>query len=380
MYGVGIMSGTSLDGVDTVLVKIDGYGQSTQLKVIAYNEYPLNEDIVKKIKKACLTNQASSDFICSLNFELGKIFSEAVKALLEKAHFPKEKLDYIASHGQTIYHIPYQTDELIPSTLQIGEAAIIAYELETQVISNFRVMDMAAGGQGAPLVPYSEYVLYSETGKNIALQNIGGIGNVTFLNGNLDINKIFAFDTGPGNMMINEACHILYQKPYDDRGAIAKTGQVIKPLLNELMAHAYFTKLPPKSTGREEFGEHFVKYILEKYKNEAKENIITTFTMFTAKSIAFHYQRDILSSHHLDKVIIGGGGSHNDTLINFIKQELSPIPVYTQDELGYSSDSKEAIAFAILGNETLHHHFSNVKSSTGAKHNVILGQITPKPF
>lgn len=380
MYGVGIMSGTSLDGVDTVLVKIDGHGQSTQLEVIAYNEYPLSDDIVAKIKKACLAKQVSSDFICSLNFELGVVFAEAVKQLLKKANFPKEKLDYIASHGQTIYHIPFKTKNFIPSTLQIGEAAIIAYELETQVISNFRVMDMAAGGQGAPLVPYSEYVLYSEKGKNIALQNIGGIGNITFLNGDLDIHNIFAFDTGPGNMMINEACQILYQKPYDNHGEIAKSGTVIISLLNELMSHSYFSKLPPKSTGREEFGEHYVKYILEKYKHERSNDIIATLTMFTAKSIAFHYHRDILSTHSLDKVIIGGGGSHNDTLLQFIKQELSPIPVYTQDELGFSSDAKEAIAFAILGNETLNQHFSNVKSSTGAKKNVILGQITPKPF
>lgn len=380
MYGIGIMSGTSLDGVDTVLVKINGYGHQTQIKVIAYHEYPLNNDIVKKIKKACLEDQSSCDLICSLNFELGKIFSQAVQELLKKANFPKEQLDYIASHGQTIYHIPCHKNDLIPSTLQIGEPAILAYELETQVISNFRVMDMAAGGQGAPLVPYSEYVLYAKKGKNIALQNIGGIGNVTFLNGSLNIDDIFAFDTGPGNMMINEACWILFHKTYDNHGEIAKTGHIIPALLEELMAHPYFLKIPPKSTGREDFGENFVKNILKRYALSPKEDIITTFTMFTAKSIAFHYHRDILSSYSLDQIIIGGGGSHNDTLIQFIKQELSPIPVYTQDELGFSSDAKEAIAFAILGNETLHQHYSNVRSSTGAKRNVILGQITPKPF
>lgn len=380
MYGIGIMSGTSLDGIDTVLVKITGYGKETQLEILSYNEYPLNENLVQKIKKACSLEESHSDLICSLNFELGYAFTEAVKELLQKANFPIKKVDYIASHGQTIFHIPEDSKALKQSTLQIGEAAILAYELQTTVISNFRVMDMAAGGQGAPLVPYSEYILYSQPHKNRILQNIGGIGNLTFLNGSLNIDDIFAFDTGPGNMMINEACHILYGLPYDDHGQIAKKGHIIFPLLEELMAHPYMQKLPPKSTGREDFGEFFVKDIINRYSHCQKEDIIKTFTMFTAKSIAFHYQRDILTKYTLDDIIIGGGGSHNDTLMQLIKDELYPIPVYTQDEIGYSSDAKEAIAFAVLGNETLHHRCSNVKSSTGASQYVILGQITPKPF
>lgn len=380
MYGVGIMSGTSLDGIDTVLVKIDGYSTNTKIEVIAYNEYPLQEEIVDKIKLACSDEQSHAELICSLNFELGYLFAKAVKVLLDKAHFPIEKLNYIASHGQTIYHTPEKKGLSIPSTLQIGEAAMIAYELKTTVISNFRVMDMASGGQGAPLVPYSEYILYSQPKQNIVLQNIGGIGNLTFLNGSLNIDDVFAFDTGPGNMMINEACHILYGIPYDNHGSIAKKGKIIFSLLDELMRHPYLQRTSPKSTGREDFGEAFVKDILFRYQKYKREDIIATFTLYTAKTIAFHYQRDILSQYHIDKVIIGGGGSHNDTLMDFIKNELSPISVYTQDELGYSSDAKEAIAFAILGNETLHQHYSNVKSSTGAKRNVILGQITPKPF
>ncbi len=380
MFGVGIMSGTSLDGVDTVLVEINEYGCNTQLKVLGYNEYPLPSDTVKRIKKACLINDSNSELICSLNFELGYIFADAVKTLLQHYSFPIEKLDYIATHGQTIFHIPFKNNNLYSSTLQIGEAAVIAYELNTQVISNFRVMDIAAGGQGAPLVPYSEYVLYSQKNKNIALQNIGGIGNVTFLNKSQNIDDIFAFDTGPGNMMINEACLRLFNVPYDDHGQIAKKGDIFIPLLNELMEHSYFKKYPPKSTGREEFGEHYVKDLLNRYTHVSPYDIIATFTYFTAKSISFHYHRDILSKYQIDQVIIGGGGSHNDTLIQMIKEELYPIEIYTQDQLGYSSDAKEAIAFAILGNETLNSHFSNVKSATGAKNNVVLGQITPKPF
>lgn len=379
MYGIGIMSGTSLDGIDTVLVHIEGYAKNTQLNVIEYNEFPIPQYLIEKIKKAC-SSESNSELICSLNFELGSLFCDAVEALLKKAHFPKGKINYIASHGQTIYHIPFLKDDCIPSTFQIGEPALLAYRFQTTVISNFRAMDMAAGGQGAPLVPYSEYVLYSSSHKNIALQNIGGIGNVTFLNHSLNLDDVFAFDTGPGNMVINEACNILYHKPYDDEGKIASTGTINIDLLQELMNHPYFQKTPPKSTGREDFGEFFVKDLLLRYAHLPHEDIIATLTMFTAKSIAFHYQRDILSYYSLDEVIVGGGGSHNKTLMRFICDELSPIPVYTQDDIGYSSDAKEAIAFAILGNETLHHHYSNVKSSTGAKDYVVLGQITPNPF
>lgn len=380
MYGIGIMSGTSLDGVDTVLVEIENYGINTKLKVIEYNEYPMPASTRIKIKQACDEKNSHVDLICSLNFEIGYLFVEAVKRLLEKANFNSSQLDFIATHGQTIYHIPFQRDNLIPSTLQIGEPAILAYEFNTTVISNFRVMDMAAKGQGAPLVPYSEYILYSEKGKNIALQNIGGIGNVTLLNEDLDIDHIEAFDTGPGNMMINEACRLLYNQPFDHDGYHASQGHIIDEMLEELMNHPYMNKLPPKSTGREEFGENYVKELIEKYNGYDKNDYIKTFTYFTAKSIEYHYQRDIMSKCHLDKVIVGGGGSHNQTLMKMIKTLLYDIEVYTQDEIGYSSDAKEAIAFAILGNETLHQHFSNVKSATGAKHNVVLGNITPKPI
>ena len=380
MYGIGIMSGTSLDGVDTVLVEIENHGINTKLKVIEYNEYPMPASTRMKIKQVCDEKNSHVDLICSLNFEIGYLFVEAVKRLLEKANFNSSQLDFIATHGQTIYHIPFQRDDLISSTLQIGEPAILAYEFNTTVISNFRVMDMAAKGQGAPLVPYSEYILYSEKGKNIALQNIGGIGNVTLLNEDLDIDQIEAFDTGPGNMMINEACRLLYNQPFDHDGYHASQGHIIDEMLEELMNHPYMNKLPPKSTGREEFGENYVKELIEKYNGYDKNDYIKTFTYFTAKSIEYHYRRDIMSKCHLDKVIVGGGGSHNQTLMKMIKTLLYDIEVYTQDEIGYSSDAKEAIAFVILGNETLHQHFSNVKSATGAKHNVVLGNITPKPI
>lgn len=380
MFSVGLMSGTSLDGIDAALVEIQGHGKDTKVNLIGFETLSIPDNIKKEIKKACLEGESSVDLICSLNFKMGYLFANAVKKVCEYNNFPLEKLDYIASHGQTIYHIPKDNGILKKSTFQIGEAAVIAYETNTKVVSNFRVMDMAADGEGAPLVPYSEYILYGGNGESVALQNIGGIGNVTFIPGNGREEEIFAFDTGPGNMIIDEACQRLFDKPYDANGEIAAKGSINNEMLQDLMKHDYINKVPPKTTGREVFGEEYTKDILEKYKYVKKEDFLATVTMFTAKTISENYKRFILSKYSLDKIIIGGGGAHNKTLLKFISNELEGIKVCTQDEIGFSSDAKEAVAFVILGNETLHGAASNVISATGAKKRVILGNITPKPI
>lgn len=376
MYSVGLMSGTSLDGIDAALVKIEGYYLNTKLELIEFATLDIPEDIKREIKDCCSEDKGMTSKICSLNFKLGYLFSEAVKEVCKKADFPLENIDFIASHGQTIYHIPKERDGLLKSTLQIGEPAVIANETGATVISNFRVMDMAKGGEGAPLVPFSEYILYGKMGKNIALQNIGGIGNVTFIEKSGDIEKVFAFDTGPGNMAIDEAMLRLYGKSYDKNGEIAASGKISTTLLNELMSHPYILKPIPKTTGREDFGEEFVIDILRRYNNLPKEDIIKTLTMFTAKSIAENYKNYIIPRYPLDMVVIGGGGAHNKTLISFLKEELPKIQVVTQEDIGYSSDAKEAIAFVVLGNETIHNSFSNVPQATGAKERAVLGNIT----
>ena len=291
-----------------------------------------------------------------------------------------EKLDFIASHGQTIYHLPKNKGNLVSSTLQIGEPAVIAYETGIRVISNFRVMDMASGGEGAPLVPYSEYVIYGSNEENVALQNIGGIGNVTVIPKGGDIDRIFAFDTGPGNMIIDEVCSRLFNLAYDADGKIAATGKIQTDMLEDLMSHPYIYSIPPKTTGREDFGQQFVDKVLKKYSKRNSEDILSTVTMFTAKSIAENYKKFILDKIKLNKVVIGGGGAHNKTLLAYLREELPNITIVTQDDIGFSSDAKEAVAFVILGNETLHSSFSNVPSATGAKEKVILGNITPSPI
>ena len=376
MLAVGLMSGTSLDGVDTVLCEISGQDESTKVKQLYFKTYDIPESLRTKIRKCCSRELIPVDLICSLNFELGYLFADAVKSLCKDANVKLEDLSFIASHGQTIFHIPKPYDDYVPSTLQIGEAAIIANECKTKVISNFRVMDMAVGGEGAPLVPYSETLLYSEKNQAVALQNIGGIGNVTVLPKKGDTKKVIAFDTGPGNMMIDEAVRTFYGKKYDTDGYYARQGNLIPSLAAELKEHPYFNLEIPKTTGREMFGEHFTKSILEKYHSCEPNDLIHTFTWFTAYSIAYHYKKYLISEYGLKKCIIGGGGAYNSYLLELIRNEIPEVTAMTQEEHGFSSEAKEALAFVILGNQTYHRSPSNVPSATGAKKSVILGQIT----
>lgn len=380
MLAIGLMSGTSLDGVDLALVDIKGYGHNTKVKLKAFQTYPLGNEMVMKIKKACHKEHSRVDLICSLNFELGYLFSNMIKQFCKEVGIQSSDLDFIASHGQTIYHIPRTHQELTSSSLQIGESSVIAYEHQTTVISNFRVMDIAAKGEGAPLVPYSEYILYRQDEKNVALVNIGGISNITVLPKHCQKDDVYAFDMGPGNMMINEACVQLFHKAYDKDGQIAKNGQLIENLLNELKQHSFILSTPPKSTGREEFGQFFVEALLEKYKQEKPEDIVTTLTYFTAYCIAVNVRHFVLNKvGKLHQLILSGGGAYNQTLIQIIKELLSDISVVTQEDIGMNSDAKEAIAFVIMGNETLHHRPSNMKSATGAVDDVILGNIIYPP-
>lgn len=379
VFSVGLMSGTSLDGIDAVLVEINGQGIDVDVKVLEFITLDLSKEIKEEIKMAVSLDMSNSALICSLNFKLGYLFADAVKKVCQKAKFDISKLDFIASHGQTIYHIPRDDNKYIKSTLQIGEPAVIAYETGIKVVSNFRTMDMASGGEGAPLVPYTEYLLYSKFNKNLLLQNIGGIGNVTYIPKNKNLLEVFAFDTGPGNMIIDELVLRLFNKKYDENGNLARQGIVNETLLMEFINHDFIYKTPPKTTGREEFGEDYVRYILNKYSYIDKYDLIATATMFTAKSIAINYEKFIFSKVSPELVLLGGGGAHNLTLIDYLKKLIN-IEVKTQTEFGFDSDAKEAIAFCILGNETLHSKFSNLKNVTGAKQNVILGNITPSPF
>lgn len=373
VYAVGLMSGTSLDGIDAALVDISGKDETTQVALVSFLTYPLEAALLQHIRDCLSLEKSTVAMICSLNVELGEAFAQAALAVCAKAAVAVGELAFIGSHGQTLFHIPETQGQLVASTLQVGDAATICQRTQTTVVANFRERDMAVGGQGAPIVPYSEYLLYHSPSVTRILQNIGGIGNLTVIPKEVKEAEIIAFDTGPGNMIINELCLAFFNESYDKDGQHAAKGQIHPELLAELMAHPYIKKPFPKTTGREVFGKEFSQQLQATWPMIAPDDFLATVTMFTAQSIAVAVRPLIQGPTEL---IIGGGGSYNPTLVAMIKTALPEITVKIQEELGYSSEAKEAIAMAVLANQTLHHGVGNVPSATGASQAVPLGSIT----
>ena len=374
---IGLMSGTSADGIDACLVEISGNGIHTKINIHGFDTYPYDERTRTSILEACNPETCTVDKVCYLNFHLGRLFAQAAKSIANKAHIPINDIDLIGSHGQTIYHLP-----MLHATLQIGEPSVIAQETGVTTVADFRPRDMAAGGQGAPLVPYVDFILFRDKEKGRALQNIGGIANVTFLPPDCNINDILAFDTGPGNMLIDRIAELVTDNlsHFDEDGNLAAKGKVNNNLLSSLLKHPYLSKSPPKTTGREEFGKPFAdKFYKDAVHTGIKDiDILTTVTAFTAKTIADGYKQWILPKHHISEVILSGGGSYNNTLVKFLVQYLGPsIKVCPISNFGIAPNAKEALAFAILANETISGNPNNVPSATGAKEAVIMGKILP---
>lgn len=370
----GLMSGTSLDGIDVALVRITGSGLGCRVEPVAFKTFGYDEALRQAILGVCRPDSSTAADICALNFRLGERFAETVLALCREAGVAAGELDLIGSHGQTIWHIPGH------STLQIGEPAVIAERTGVITVADFRVRDVAAGGQGAPLVPYTEYVLYRDAGKTRLLQNIGGIANVTVLPAGGGPEAVTAFDTGPGNMMIDYTVSRITggRQAFDRDGHMAGNGQVNATMLRELLAHPYLKQQPPKSTGREVFGEPFAKALVDKYLagGVGEYDIVSTLTWFTAASIAGSYRRFILPRYRVAEVIVSGGGSHNRVLMDLLRRQLPDMTVRTQEELGFSSDAKEALAFAILANEAVSGRANNLPAVTGARGPVVMGKIS----
>ncbi|MBG9797839.1 anhydro-N-acetylmuramic acid kinase AnmK [Brevibacillus laterosporus] len=379
-YVIGLMSGTSLDGIDVALVDIHGKGYDSQVKLLDFMTLPFAQSVREEIVDSLSLDRSNVQLICSLNFKLGELFADAVEAICRRNQLDFTSVSVIGSHGQTIYHQPQSNGQYVASTLQIGEPAIIAYRTNTTVISNFRTMDMAAGGQGAPLVPYTELIMYRDQETSRLLQNIGGIGNVTVIPKAAQLHDVYAFDTGPGNMIIDEICRVCFGTSYDKDGAWAAKGVVNEALLEQCMNIDYMQLAPPKSTGRELFGKQFVERIIRENTHLSPYDLLATMTMFTASSIAYHYKKFIFPTLQVDEVIIGGGGSYNKTLLSMLQQQLgNTCKVITQEDVGLSSEAKEAVAFALLAHETLHRLPSNVPTATGAREPVILGNVTYPP-
>ena len=377
---IGLMSGTSADGIDAALVEIEGAGSQAKVRLTAHACYPYHSKMRQAIFKAFDPKESRSGDLSALNFALGELFAAAAVYLARQAGVEISEVDLIGSHGQTVWHSPEQVEiggMWIPSTLQIGEAAVIAERTGVTVVSDFRTADMAAGGQGAPLVPYADFVLFRSANRNRAVQNIGGIGNVTYIPSGGRLDQIIAFDTGPGNMLIDAVITRLTKGKlaYDTDGALALAGKPDRIVLGRLMKHPFLRKRPPKSTGREEFGVQFADVLLADHPGVSTEDMAATVTAFTAQSIAYGYQRWLPKMP--DDVIVGGGGTKNPALMRMLANALPRTKLYTHEDFGIGNDAKEAVAFALLASETIHLQPANVPAATGASHPVLLGKITP---
>lgn len=372
ILSIGIMSGTSLDALDAALVSFTPGLKDMRLK--AFVSVPFSTALKKLILKNSYQYTSSITEICDLNIYHALLAADAVKKLLKKAHVAAGRVSVIGYHGQTIQHRPNEhrfIDRKITSTLQLGDGATLAALTQIPVVNNFRTKDMAYGGSGAPLVPFAHRVLFSSKKARIAVHNLGGISNLTYISAR----RVLGFDTGPGNMLIDGLMGHLFNRPYDKDGLVAKKGKVWQEAASKFLAHAYFERQPPKSTGREEFGGPFIRQWLNyaKVNRMKKEDLIATATYFTAKTIADAYKKFVIP-HGLDEVIFCGGGAKNKHLLRLITDKL-PVPVTTTAKYGYDVQTIEAAAFAILGYLGFTRKPNHIAELTGAKSASSLGQI-----
>ena len=377
---IGLMSGTSLDGVDVALVQIEGNGTFTKIKLIGFLEYPFPGGLKSKLLKNSVKESSNVEDISQLNFLLPNIYFDAIKTLCFDLNFNIDEIDLIGSHGQTIQHLPSPVDYLgydISSTMQIGDPAVLSKLSGIITIGDFRTGDIALGGEGAPLIPYFDYILFQSSDKNRALLNIGGISNFTILNKDKGIEEVLAFDTGPGNMLIDSLTKLLFNEEYDKNGNYAQSGQFNEALFTALKAKDKFIeKIPPKSTGREYYGENFLSDLLETFSQIPKEDWLNTATRFTAYGIYKNYKNFVIDETVIDELIISGGGAKNQFLYKCLNEEFgNDVELKIIDDIGVSSDAKEAICFAVLANELIAGNPTNIPRTTGASKPTVLGKI-----
>ena len=377
----GIMSGTSLDGIDTVIARITGSGRGMTFDVVAFGFQPYPAALRADLMRQSTSDTSDVREISQLNVRLAIEYSAAVEALLEQEGIAVVDLDLIGSHGQTIHHVPVPercAGEMVTSTLQIGDPSVLANRLGVPVVGDFRLADMALGGQGAPLVPYFDYVFYSDDERTRGLLNLGGIANLTVLPAGGTAGDVTAFDTGPANILIDLIAERLFALPYDANGELAAAGSVDDDLLIELLTQdRYLSTPPPKSTGRELYGAVYAEAIIEagRERGLTSHDIIATASAFTAASVYQAYARYVRERHAIDELIVSGGGRRNDFLLRRLRESFTPITILPIDDFGIDADAKEALCFAVLAHETANGVPTGMPSVTGASHAAILGKL-----
>jgi anhydro-N-acetylmuramic acid kinase len=405
MIVAGVMSGTSADGIDVALVEMAAADQSVRRKKSAKNsgasgpslqflghaELPYPADVRRLVLASMNSPRASVADLARLNFLLGELYSEAVLTAQKRLRL---KAELVGCHGQTLYHqgrpALFQGRQLAV-TWQVGDGSRMAIRLGVPVVSDFRPADMAAGGKGAPLVPYLDYLLYRDSEVGRVMLNIGGIANITALPPGATLDQVIAFDTGPGNMVIDALSEQLFGEPCDRDGKIAASGRVIEDVVRRFVNESYFRQKPPKTAGREEFGREFAREFLQACNSSAvpqntgtkagpveKKDVIATATAFTARSIRDALKRYVVRKGQFTELIASGGGTKNPTLMSVLARDLGELGLRlrSSDEFGIPSGAKEAVAFAVLAFETWHRRPSNVPSATGATRLVVLGKIS----
>jgi len=385
---VGLMSGTSVDGIDAALVEITGHGEAARVRLIAFDSFPFPPELRARVFRLFNPREARVDAICQLDFLLGEVFAAAVDRLLRDHNVDHDDVDLVASAGQTIWHDPEPVaiesgaawlDHPIVtrSTFAIGQSAVIAERTGITTVGDLRVRDVAAGGQGAPLVAYADWVLLRDEKLGRCVQNIGGIGNVTYLPPASKADEVVAFDTGPGNMVIDALAEVATEGTlkYDKGGEIGAKGNVVGSLLEAWLDDPYFRRQPPKTTGREHFGVQFARRILTESQGVPIEDLIATATALTAESIARAYRNFLAPRGRIDEVVVGGGGAQNPTLMRMLRDRLNGARLMSHEDLGIDSNAKEAIALAIIANDAVAGLNTNIPGATGGRPTV-LGKIS----
>lgn len=379
---VGAMSGTSADGIDVAVVELRGHGRGIRWRLISKGTVPYPTDVRRRILH--VSERGSVRDVCLLNYVVGELFSKAIVDVLESNGIGASEIDAVGSHGQTVYHMPEYVrigGVLTRCSLQLGNLSVIAENTGLITVGDFRSRDIAAGGHGAPIIAYVDWALLTSSTVGRLIQNVGGIANVTVLPPDAGISEVYAFDTGPGNMVIDEVMRMLYGADFDVDGTTAMGGNLSTDLLKELMKHWFIRAPPPKTAGRREFGRRFAERVVKKglRMGLSKEDIVATVSMFTVKSIVYNYDRFALrgGDGRFSEVILGGGGVRNRFIVRELEREFRKrsLKILTHDEVGIDSKFKESLGMAVLAHEALSGVPNNVPKATGARRSVVMGLI-----